>query len=152
MIPVIGRSRVLAWVLCVAGIALSAFVGFVEGEGTSDWLFPLAFIIGPWLVLAAFCLWWRRSRGLATAGLLLLASEIYIYYSVIIAPQSSTDALVYMVKPFLQVLLLLPVGLLVGWVGDKLVAYEAERLGPSGDGDRLGGLGYMWIKFWRNDS
>lgn len=126
MIPVITRSRVLAWVLCVAGIALSAFVSFVEGEGASDWLFPLVFVIGPWLVLAAFCLWWRSSRGLVAAGVLLLACEIHLYYAAIIAPQSSLDVLAYMAKPFLQVLLLLPVGLLVGWVGDKLAALDLK--------------------------
>jgi hypothetical protein len=127
MIGAMTRSRVVAWVLCGAGVALSAFVGFVEGEGTSDWLFPLAFVIGPWLVLAALCVWWRSSRGLVAAGVLLLACEIYIYYGVIIAPESSMDVFAYMVKPFLQVLLLLPLGLLAGWVGDKLAAYDAER-------------------------
>ena len=126
MIPVITRSRVLAWVLCVAGVGLSAFVGFVEGEGASDWLFPLLFVIGPWLVLAALCVWWRSSRGLVAAGMLLLACEICIYYGVIVAPESSMDVFAYVVKPFFQVLLLLPVGLLAGWVGDKLAALNPK--------------------------
>lgn len=126
MIPVITRSRVLAWALCVAGVALSAFVSFVEGEGTTDSVFPLIFVMGPWLVLCAFCLWWRSSRGLIAAGVLLLGCEIWVYYDVFIAPESSTVALAYLAKPFLQVLLLLPVGLLAGWVGDRLESEAAN--------------------------
>jgi hypothetical protein len=105
MISVTTSPRALAWVLCLAGVALSAFVSFVEGEGTSDWLFPLVFVIGPWIVLAA--------------------------------PESPMDVFAYMVKPFLQVLLLLPVGLLAGSVGDRLAAYDAQRVARSDDSARL---------------
>jgi uncharacterized membrane protein SirB2 len=75
MIGVTTPSRLLAWALCLAGVALSAFVSFVKGEGEGDWLFPLIFVIGPWLVLAAFCLRWRSSRGLVAAAAFLLAFE-----------------------------------------------------------------------------
>lgn len=64
---------------------------------------------------------------LVAAGALLLAFEIYIYHGVFIAPQSSTDALAYIPKPFLQVLVLLPIGLGMGWVADRLAAQSAAR-------------------------
>lgn len=124
MIGAIARSRVMAWALCLAGIAFCAFVSFFEGEGG----FSLSFfvcIFGPWLLLAALCVWWRSSRGLIAAGVLLLMCEIYIYVDVVIAPSGSHgDALAYFAKPFLQVFLLLPIGLVTGWIGDKLAALK----------------------------
>lgn len=113
-------SRHLALALCLAGTAFAVFVAFFKQQApSSGWWFPMAFVIGPWLVLDAFFAWWKSARGIAAAGALLLALEVYIFYGVFIDPESSTDALAYVAKPALQVFVLLPLGLLIGWVMDK---------------------------------
>lgn len=117
-------SRRLALALCLAGTIFAVFVAFFKQQAptSSGWWFPVVFVVGPWLALDVLFAWWKSSRGIVAAGVLLLALELYIFYGVFIDPRSSTDALAYVSKPAIQLFVLLPLGLLMGWIGDKLAA------------------------------
>lgn len=131
MIEAMTRSRLVAWALCVVGLVVVGVITFVDmevpdAEVASSMFFSLAFVASPWLVFAAFCRRWKSDLGVVVAGALLLAFELYVYHGVFIDPRSSTAALAYVTKPFIQVFGLLPLGLVVGWVGDRLVAESEE--------------------------
>jgi hypothetical protein len=120
----------VAWVMCVVGFAIVGVIAFVEADVSDDnlstVLLMVAFMGSPWLVFAAFCRRWESDIGVVAAGVLLLGFELFIYRDVFIDPKSSTAPLAYVVKPFIQVLLLLPLGLGLGWIGDRRATESDE--------------------------
>jgi len=110
-----------------AGTILALFIILFKSAGnTSSPWFMLYYVTGPWLILDALFFWLKQFRGIAISGALMLALEIAIYYSVFISPHSSTAPLVYIVKPFLQLLLILPFGLLIK-MRDKPCHFRAGK-------------------------
>lgn len=121
-------SKFIGLTLSLAGTLFAAFVAFFKQQSSSGNLwFPVIFILGPWLVLDALWMWWRSSRGIVAAAILLLISELFVYYGVFLVSESSTDAIAYVFKPALQLLFLLPLGIFIGWVQDKRRAEPAAR-------------------------
>jgi hypothetical protein len=112
--------RWLTITLVSSGTLLALFVVAFkqEGQSTYGW-FPLVFVLGPWLILDAIFIVFRQARGIAIAAGLMLAFEVAIYISVFLNPHRSTDATVYVLKPFIQLLIFVPVGLLIGALIDK---------------------------------
>ena len=114
------RSRILAIVLVAAGTLFTLFVVFFKQKGNSaDYVSSIVQIAGPWLVADVLVIWLRWYRGIALAAAPMLLLELYIYYGVFINPQSSTDAVAYVFKPGVQLLVFLPIGLLIGRAIDK---------------------------------
>jgi hypothetical protein len=110
----------MAIIFALSGTMLTLFVTFFKRAGAhSDLWFPFFFVLGPWLLLDVILIRLRWMRGVAIAGGLMLALEALIYFLVFVNPQSSTDALAYVLKPWVQVLVFLPIGLLVGRLIDK---------------------------------
>ena len=116
--------KILSASLLVGGSTLSLFIMFFKvdvNRSWSDWFFILLIGTGPWLILDVLLLWLKQFIGIAIAGALMLALELAIYYYRFISPDSPTETPVYLVKPFLQLLLLLPIGLLIGRIIDNRV-------------------------------
>jgi len=113
------------YALTAVGTFFSFYVGFVETaindvELTANAVgFLLTFVCGPWLLLAFLQHFLRRPIGVIVASALWLILELLSYYSVFIAPKSSTAALAYAVKPLLQLFILLPLALLVAHPVDR---------------------------------
>jgi len=85
------------------------------GRKRWDWLLPLILFPGPWLVVGALVLFVRRLDGASLGTALMLAYEFLLYY-VVFTSSNSTAGLEYMFKPGVQLLLLFPLGLVIGWV------------------------------------
>lgn len=121
------RPQRLATILVIAGTALALYVAIFKREGSSVGLwFPLVFVLGPWIVISGLFVWLKWARGVALAAGLMLALELLIYFVVFVSPQSSTDAVAYVFKPWVQLLLFLPFGLLIGRVLDKKAADQTK--------------------------
>jgi len=112
---------IVALTILTVGTAFSIYIVLSQGDRSmpeSFWT-VVPYVVGPWIVLdllPLFVKWWT---GIAIAGGLMLVLEIFFFFSVFINPQNSTAALVYLIKPFVQLLLLLPIGLVVGRAIEK---------------------------------
>jgi hypothetical protein len=132
------KPRTLAFATAIAGLVVAALVaGTVlmrhEG-GTSSYLFPLAILIGPWIVPLGLVAVTKLGRPIAIGALLMLAYELLLAYAVIINPQQSTAGMDYLAKPLVQLLLLMPVGAGIGWLLDKRASsrmQDTSSLGSS---------------------
>jgi hypothetical protein len=117
------KPKQLAAIMLIAGTFFTLFVVFFKAEqvaGVAGFVISLALITGPWLILDALFIFSRWARGITITAALMLALELLIYYTVFENPQSSTDAVIYVVKPVLQLLIFLPIGLLIGRAMDKI--------------------------------
>jgi hypothetical protein len=112
------RSR-SAFVAAI-GTFLAVYAGYVRPGATSanPWL-PLLFIVGPWVVVDALILYFSRLRGLWIGALLMLVYESLLYYAVFINPRGSTAGVEYVLKPALQLLVLLPLGVGISWLTSR---------------------------------
>ena len=104
--------------MLITGTVLTLFVAFFKIEGKFDFIL-LVLIAGPWLILDALSIFTKWARGIAITAGLMLALELLIYYTVFENPHSSTDPVLYVVKPVLQLFIFLPIGLLIGRAVDK---------------------------------
>jgi intracellular septation protein A len=112
-------ARIFAIVSVTIGTLLSLYVAFFKDEsGSINYMSSMIEFAGPWLVASAVLVLLKWYRGVALAGMPMVALEISCYYGVFITPTSSTDPLVYVVKPGIQ-FILLGFGLLLGWIIDK---------------------------------
>lgn len=75
-----------------------------------------ALIVSPWIIATGALFVRRYSSGLAFGTTLMLAFELFSYREVFVFPQSSTAALLYVVKPFWQLFGCLPLGFLIAWL------------------------------------
>jgi hypothetical protein len=114
------KATHIAIAMAGMGTLLALFVILFKRDGQSSSVWPAFFFIAaPWVVLDVLLVWLRWMRGIAIAGILMLALEVLLYVGVFLAPQSSTDAVVYAFKPGVQIFILLPIGLLIGRAMDK---------------------------------
>jgi len=112
-------SRIFAITSVTIGMLLSLYVAFFKDEsGSINYLSSLIEFSGPWLVASAVLVLLKWYRGVALGGIPMVALEMFCYYGVFVNPTSSTDPLVYFVKPGIQ-FVLLGFGLLLGWIIDK---------------------------------
>ncbi|HEV7608941.1 MAG TPA: hypothetical protein VGO61_16480 [Steroidobacteraceae bacterium] len=113
------NAKFLAFVLSFIGTALALWVAIFKQAHPSLDFENLVEIAGPWFLLDVLLLCFPWYRGVSLAAAAMLAFELFIFWGVFIGPKSSTDAIAYVFKPFIQLLVLLPVGLVVGRVLDK---------------------------------
>lgn len=113
------NARVLAFILSCIGTVLTLWIAIFKQANPSVDLENIIGIAGPWLLLGVLLLCFRWYRGIFLAATAMLAFELFVYWGVFISPKSSTDAVAYVFKPFVQLLVLLPIGLVIGRVLDK---------------------------------
>jgi hypothetical protein len=109
------RSR--AAFVAAIGTLLAIHAGYIQPGALSPnpWL-PLLIIVGPWIVVDALILCFARLRGLSISALFMLVYEVLLYYAVFINPKGSTAGVEYVLKPALQLLLFLPLGVGIAWI------------------------------------
>jgi hypothetical protein len=108
------KPKQFAAILLTVGTLLTLYVGLFKQEGGFDFTICM-FITGPWLIAGAFLFIFSSwSLGIAIAAVPMFVLELLIFYTVFYDPHGSTDAVIYAVKPFLQLFLFLPIGLLIG--------------------------------------
>ena len=113
------NKKTLAIVLSFSGTALSVWIAVFKQAHPSVDLQDLIAIAGPWFLLDVILLSVPWYRGVSLAAATMLALELFIFWGVFINPKSSTDAVAYVFKPFVQVLVLLPICLAIGRALDK---------------------------------
>ncbi len=118
------RSRTLAIVLALVGIAFAAFVeyGTVRAADVERSFGLFVFEAGPWALLFVLSLLSPYGRVLAIIGFVLLALDFYAYYSVFVTTPREKAAVIYLYKPFYG-LALVAVAVLAGF----LIAHRGEQ-------------------------
>ncbi len=118
------RSWTLAIVLALVGIAFAAFVeyGTVRAAEVEGSFGLFVFEAGPWALLFVLALLSPYARVLAIIGFVLLALDLYAYYSVFVTASREKAAVIYLYKPFYG-LALVAVGVLAGF----LIAHRGEQ-------------------------
>lgn len=114
-----GRTTGFFALFCVgAGLALGSWV-CIRMSPRSVGL--AVFILSPWLLAAALLPMQRRSVGFAVGCSLMILFELFSYIQTFLRPVSSTASLIYIVKPFWQILFCLPIGFLLAWLRGRLL-------------------------------
>ena len=96
------RSWTLAIVLALVGIAFAAYVEYGTARAADvERSFGLfVFEAGPWALLFVLALLSPFARVLAIIGFVLLALDLYAYYSVFVAASREKRRVIYLYKPF----------------------------------------------------
>lgn len=105
-----------------AGVLLHLYTVIFQADGGLS-LFGmglLAYSLVPYAVAAALARYPRTAVGATGFATGALAGDLYMHYLVFIAPMSSTAALGLLVAPFWNLVLLGPVGAVVGWAVVRL--------------------------------
>jgi len=111
------RARPLAIILALVGIAFAAYVEYGTTRAADvDRSFALfVFEAGPWAALLVLALLSPFARMLVATAFVLLALDLYAYYTVFAVTPGETAAVVYLYKPFYG-LALVAVGVLAGFL------------------------------------
>ncbi len=124
------RLPPVAFVIVVACL-LHVYTFAFKADG--DWSFFMlglfAFSLSPY-ALAAAVGWWFKPAALPLAlgfAAAALAGDLYMHYAVFIAPKGSTAAIGLLFMPVWNLMLLGPVGALVGWGVARIVRAKAAR-------------------------
>lgn len=110
----------------VAIVVVVNVIAQYEGQ-SSNYLFPIGLIVGPWLVPILLFSISRLGWQIACGSMLMLLYELMTAYAVLLEPQHSTAGLDYLAKPFVQLCLLLPIGAAVGWLLEKRATASASN-------------------------
>ncbi len=107
----------------VAGILLQAYIWIIETAHPAK-LFAVAlfaFACVPYVICWLLTLAARRHPLLGFFGAIgALVGDAGVYYSVFVAPTSSTAAIGLLFFPLVDLLLLMPAGILVGYIMELL--------------------------------
>jgi len=124
------RLPLVAFVIAAACL-LHVYTFAFKADG--DWSFFMlglfAFSLSPY-ALAAAVGWWFKPAALPLAlgfAAAALAGDLYMHYAVFIAPKGSTAALGLLFMPVWNLMLLGPVGALLGWGIARIVRAKAAR-------------------------
>jgi hypothetical protein len=115
-------------ILCL-GVCLHIFTALVNSTGgiTSFSIGELIWSIVPYII----CLIILRSVGTPIkalgASLLILIMDAWIYVNVFITPSSSTAAIGLIIMPFWNMVLVIPIGCLLGWLIEKYFKIESTK-------------------------
>lgn len=104
--------------LIVTGVALHAFAAvFLSngGPGPSS-IALLIFSSIPYGCCYLALKVWGNAWASGTGAALILAVDLLIYYSVLIATSSSTNAVALAFMPFWNILIVAPAGMFIGWL------------------------------------
>jgi len=111
------RARPLAILLAIIGIAFAAYVeyGTTRAADVERSFGLFVFEAGPWTLLLVLACLSPFARVLAAVAVVLLALDVYAYYTVFVAPQMETSAVIYLYKPIYGVALV-AVGVFAGFL------------------------------------
>lgn len=114
------------FVYAITGIGiLLALITTFAGENDSLWFTLWA--SAPYLAYWIAALKAKSKGGILGGGLGIVGLDILIHAQVFYFPKSSTDAIAIILMPFWQLVLILPVGFLFGWIIEKLVYRTALK-------------------------
>jgi len=112
-------TRAAALVTLISlGLGLHAYIAFFMSAGGPDsfGIGLLQWSIVPYLVAGAIALISRNAlMGIVAAGLVLLV-DAWTFYEVFIHPKGSTAALALLWMPLWNLVLVVPLGALAGWI------------------------------------
>lgn len=118
--------------LCGAGVALHLYTAVFKAEGG---MAAIAFLIGlflwsctPYAVAAVLARGRRAVWGLGAAAA-CIAADLFMHYSVFIAPKGSTAALGLLFMPLWNLLVIGPVGALLFWLVHRVVSRQRGAAG-----------------------
>ena len=129
-------ARQTGFTLVAIGMLLHAFISLVKANasGPAGLAFSVGLMLWSWLpyLLALLLLLWLRNPVMPLCGILgPFVLDMLVYYEVFIRPTSSTAAIALFFAPLWNLIILEPIGLLVGWPIGWLVA---KRWPPSPPG------------------
>lgn len=110
-------------VLLGLGVTITMWVFLFENERRyepgiviiiSEEVLMFLMLVGPWVLLLILYSKKIKSIAIFAAAVPMLVSELFAYYTTVINSEGSTAALIYAVKPFFQLILFIPFGLLIG--------------------------------------
>jgi hypothetical protein len=109
---------------CAAGALLHLYTAAFKATGGLSLLLVGLVLLScvPYAIAAALASRARTSVFGLGAALACLVVDIYVHYTVFVAPKSSTAAVGLVVTPFFNLLLVGPMGALVLWLGARLAA------------------------------
>lgn len=117
--PVLRKS---ALTLCAAGVALHLYTALFKADGGMG---AIAFLIGLVLwsctpyAIAAVLAWSRHAVWGLGAAAACLAADVFMHYSVFVAPKGSTAALGLLFMPFWNLVAIGPAGALLFWLAHR---------------------------------
>jgi len=110
-----------ALVACAGGVALHLYTALFKAEGGVS-----SFLVGlflwsclPYAIAALLAKRGRRPALALGAALGALAGDLFMHYSVFIAPKSSTAALGLLFMPFWNLVALGPLGAALAWLATR---------------------------------
>ena len=106
---------------------LYTFAFKAEGNWSIFVLGLLAFSLTPYAVAAILAYFGRMASGALGFAAGTLLGDLFMHYSVFIAPKSSTAALGLIFMPLWNLLLLGPIGMLFGWAIDRLIGKRSRK-------------------------
>ncbi len=111
------RTRPLALFLALLGIVFAAFVEYGTTRASDvDRSFALfVFEAGPWALLSVLVLLTPFTRTLVVMAFVLLALDLYAYFTVFVVSNTQSSAVIYLYKPFYG-LALVAAGVLAGFL------------------------------------
>lgn len=124
-------TKTITFALCGAGVALHFYTALFKAEGGMD---AIAFLLGlllwsctPYAIAAALAGGHRAVWGLGAAAA-CLAADLFMHYSVFVAPKGSTAALGLLFMPLWNLFVIGPVGALLCWLVQRVL----RRRGAAG--------------------
>ena len=90
-------------------------------------LMLLGVLILPYVLCAVLLFSYQRNFEAFFGSILPLIADIGVYYSVFIDPSHTHASLLYIVTWKVRLFVLLPAGLIIGWVASKLVSRHREN-------------------------
>ena len=119
----VARRRVALIIAIASGCLLHAYTLAFKAEG--GWsLFVVglcAYSLAPYAAAAALARRWPAVWSAVGFAVGALAGDVFMHYSVFIAPEDSTAALGLLFMPIWNLLLLGPVGALVAWASVRVI-------------------------------
>ena len=102
---------------CGLGAALHAYTAPFKAEGGAPAFLAGLFVWSclPYAVVALVATWGRQPVIAFGAALGALAGDLFMHYSVFVAPKGSTAALGLLFMPLWNLLLLAPAGAVLAW-------------------------------------
>ncbi|MDP3227225.1 MAG: hypothetical protein Q8N13_04520 [Acidovorax sp.] len=111
--------------LCAAGVALHLYTAFFKAEGGTG---AAAFLIGLFLwsctpyAIAAVLAWSRWAAWGLGAAAACLAADVFVHYTVFVAPKGSTAALGLLFMPLWNLVAIGPAGASLFWLAHRIFA------------------------------
>jgi hypothetical protein len=119
--------RKSALAVCAAGVTLHLYTALFKADGGMD---AIAFLIGlvlwscPPYAIAAVLAWSRHAVWGLGAAAACLAADVFMHYTVFVAPKGSTAALGLLVMPFWNLVAIGPTGALLFWLVRRIFSRQ----------------------------